>query len=177
MQSISDAAGLPKANVHYYFQSKAKLYNEVLKVITQRWNDTLEDMTEDADPAEILEHYIRAKVELSIQYPNASKIFATEIIQGAPNLQDYIRTDLRQWVRSKTRIIESWIAQGKMKAIDPEHLIFMIWATTQHYADFESQVLLVTNKQEYEADDVERISTFLCHMILTSCGLTPSKPL
>ena len=177
MQSISDAAGLPKANVHYYFQSKAKLYNEVLKVITQRWNDTLEDMTEDADPAEILEHYIRAKVDLSIQYPNASKIFATEIIQGAPNLQDYIRTDLRQWVRSKTRIIESWIAQGKMKAIDPEHLIFMIWATTQHYADFESQVLLVTNKQEYEADDVERISTFLCHMILTSCGLTPSKPL
>lgn len=177
MQSISDAAGLPKANVHYYFQSKSKLYNEVLKDITRRWNDILDDMTEDGDPVEILELYIRAKVELSVQYPNASKIFATEIIQGAPNLKDYIRTDMRQWVRSKTRIIESWIEQGKMKAVDPEHLIFMIWSTTQHYADFETQVLTITNKIEYEEDDVEKISRFLSHMILTGCGLTPSNPL
>lgn len=177
MQSISDAAGLPKANVHYYFQSKSKLYNEVLKDITRRWNDILDDMSEDGDPAETLEHYIRAKVELSVNYPNASKIFATEIIQGAPNLKDYIRSDMRQWVRSKTRIIESWIEQGKMKAVDPEHLIFMIWSTTQHYADFESQVLTITNKIEYEEDDVEKISRFLCHMILNGCGLTPSQPL
>jgi len=177
MQSISDAAGLPKANVHYYFQSKSKLYNEVLKDITRRWNDILDDMSEDGDPVETLEHYIRAKVELSVRYPNASKIFATEIIQGAPNLKDYIRTDMRQWVRSKTRIIESWIEQGKMKAIDPEHLIFMIWSTTQHYADFESQVLTITNKIEYEEDDVDKISRFLCHMILSGCGLTPSNPL
>jgi TetR/AcrR family transcriptional regulator len=177
MQSISDAAGLPKANVHYYFQSKSKLYNEVLKDITRRWNDILDDMSEDGDPVETLELYIRAKVELSVRYPNASKIFATEIIQGAPNLKDYIRTDMRQWVRSKTRIIESWIEQGKMKAIDPEHLIFMIWSTTQHYADFESQVLTITNKIEYEEDDVDKISRFLCHMILSGCGLTPSNPL
>lgn len=177
MQSISDAAGLPKANVHYYFQSKSKLYNEVLKDITRRWNDILDDMSEDGDPAETLEHYIRAKVELSVNYPNASKIFATEIIQGAPNLKDYIRSDMRQWVRSKTRIIESWIEQGKMKAVDPEHLIFMIWSTTQHYADFESQVLTITNKIEYEEDDVEKISRFLCHMILNGCGLTPSQAL
>ena len=50
----SDAAGLPKANVHYYFQSKSKLYNEVLKDITRRWNDILDDMSEDGDPVDVL---------------------------------------------------------------------------------------------------------------------------
>lgn len=175
MQSISDAAGLPKANLHYYFTNKAKLYNAVLEDIVQRWNEVLTDITEDDDPTETLEFYIRTKVELAISYPNASKIFATEIIQGAPNLKEYLRTDLRTWLRAKTKIIETWIEQGKMNKVDPEHLFFMIWSTTQHYADFESQILTITNKLEYEADDIERISRFLCHMILTGCGLTPTQ--
>lgn len=174
MQSIADAAELPKANVHYYFKSKAKLYNAVLGDILQRWNEVLADMSEEGDPAETLENYIRAKVDLSIRFPQASKIFATEIIQGAPNLKEHIRTDLRHWVRSKTKIIESWINQGKMTPVDPEHLIFMIWSTTQHYADFETQVLTITNKLEYEQEDVKKISDFLCHMILTGCGLKPT---
>lgn len=174
MQAISDAAGLPKANVHYYFQSKEKLYHAVLKDILQRWSDILDDMNKDGDPSETLEHYIRAKVDLSVNYPNASKIFATEIIQGAPNLKEYIRTDLRQWVRSKTQIIDHWIEQRKMLPVDPVHLVFMIWSTTQHYADFEAQVLMVTNKLEYETEDIEHIKQFLCHMILSGCGLKPS---
>lgn len=175
MQSIADAAELPKANVHYYFKSKQKLYTAVLSDILERWNEILADMSQEGDPAETLENYIRAKVDLSIRFPQASKIFATEIIQGAPNLKEHIRTEMRQWVREKVKIIESWIDQGKMTPVDPEHLIFMIWSTTQHYADFETQVLTITNKLEYEADDVTKIGDFLCHMILTGCGLTPSK--
>jgi len=177
MQSISDAAGLPKANLHYYFTNKSKLYNAVLQDIVQRWNEVLADITVDDDPAETLEFYIRIKVELAINYPNASKIFATEIIQGAPNLKEYLKTSLRTWLREKTKIIETWVEQGKMSKVDPEHLLFMIWSTTQHYADFEAQILTITNKLEYEADDIERISRFLSHMILTGCGLTPSQKL
>lgn len=172
MQSIADAAELPKANVHYYFKSKQKLYSAVLEEILERWNEVIADMSADGDPAETLENYIRAKVDLSIRFPHASKIFATEIIQGAPNLKDHLRTEMRQWVREKVKIIESWIAQGKLAPeVDAEHLIFMIWSTTQHYADFETQVLTITNKLEYEAEDIQKISDFLCHMILSGCGL------
>lgn len=177
MQSISDAAGLPKANLHYYFTNKSKLYNAVLADIVQRWNEVLADISVNDDPAETLEFYIRTKVDLAIRYPNASKIFATEVIQGAPNVKDYLRTELRTWLKAKTKIIETWVEQGKMSRVEPEHLFFMIWSTTQHYADFEAQILTITNKLEYEAEDVERISRFLCHMILTGCGLTPSNPL
>ncbi|KZZ61575.1 TetR family transcriptional regulator [Oleiphilus sp. HI0125] len=171
MQSIADAAGLPKANVLYYFKSKQALYLAVLDEIINRWDETIEDMSEGDDPAEVLRAYICAKVDLAIQYPSASKIFALEIIQGAPNLQEHLRTNLRTWVREKSKIIQSWIDQGKMKAIDPEHLIFMIWSTTQHYADFDAQILTVTNKLEYDDDDVQRIKELLCTVILGGCGL------
>lgn len=173
MQSIADAADLPKANVLYYFKSKQALYLAVLDEIIRRWDESIDDMSEGDDPAEVLGKYIRAKVDLAIQYPNASKIFALEIIQGAPNLQDHLRSNLRTWVRAKSKIIQSWIDQGKMKAVDPEHLIFMIWSTTQHYADFDTQILTVTNKLEYDEVDVQRIKDLLCTVILGGCGLTP----
>ncbi|MEI6895641.1 MAG: TetR/AcrR family transcriptional regulator [Colwellia sp.] len=177
IQSISDAAGLPKANLLYYFSSKSKLYNALLKNIVLRWNEQFTDITEEDDPTATLELYIRTKVEQAILYPNASKIFATEIIQGAPNLNKYLCTDLRDWLKANCKIIDSWIAQGKMSKVDPEQLFFLIWSSTQHYADFEAQILTITDKRKYQTEDIERISRFLCHMILSGCGLTPSQAL
>ncbi len=174
MQAIADAADLPKANIVYYFGSKLELYAEVLSSIISRWNSVLDTASIDDDPAQVLEDYICAKVDLSIDYPNASKIFAMEIISGAPNLQEHFRSDLRAWFKERVDLINAWISAGKMNAVDPQHLIFMIWSSTQHYADFETQILAITNRQEYEQDDVKSIKRFLCEMILSGCGLTPS---
>ena len=171
MQSIADRAELPKANIHYYFKNKANLYQAVLENIMSAWNEVLADMSNDSDPATVLSNFIRAKMQLSYTDPNSSKIFAMEIIQGAPHLKQYISHDMRQWVKDKTSVINSWISQGKMHPIDPTHLIFMIWATTQHYADFNTQVLEVMNRREYDTDDIEHITQSLTNIILTGCGL------
>ena len=177
MQAISDTAGLPKANIHYYFNNKAKLYNTVLQDIIAQWNAVLSDVKKEDDPTQVLEKYIKVKVELAFTKTNASKIFATEIIQGAPNLIDYVKKDMRKWMRKKEEIIEYWIEQGLMTPVNPQALIFLIWSSTQHYADFETQILGITNKAEYEEKDINNTYRFLCHMILTGCGLTPSQPL
>lgn len=171
MQAIADQAKLPKANVLYYFKSKNALYSAVLEAIIDRWNASVEKMSEDDDPKATLERYICEKVDLAITEPCASKIFAMEIIQGAPHLQEHLRGEVRDWFREKVRIMESWMEQGKMRKLNAEHLIFMIWSTTQHYADFDAQILTVTNRREYEPDDVAEIKTFLCNMILAGCGL------
>ncbi|MAD44793.1 MAG: TetR family transcriptional regulator [Oceanospirillaceae bacterium] len=176
MQAIADRAGVPKANIHYYFKNKANLYRTLLESILGMWNEVLADMSPESDPAFILERFIRTKVALAFNKPNSSKIFAMEIIQGAPYLKDYISVDMRQWVKEKASVIHSWIEQGKMRPIDPQHLIFMIWSTTQHYADFEIQVLEVANKRQYDDDDIAQVSDFLVDMILTGCGLTPAAP-
>lgn len=170
-QAIADRASLPKANIHYYFKNKQILYAAVLERILAIWNEVLEDVSADDDPKEVLTNFIKKKVELSYSNPKASKLFAMEILAGAPNLKEYIRTDMRQWVRNKTKVFEQWIADGKMAAVSPVHLIFMIWSTTQHYADFESQVLTLMNRAEYEEEDIEEITQFLTHMVLSGCGL------
>ncbi|GAB2189270.1 TetR family transcriptional regulator C-terminal domain-containing protein [Sessilibacter sp. MAH2] len=172
IQAIADRAGLPKANIHYYFKNKNNLYRSVLEYITQLWNEVLSNISADDDPAAVLHEFIRTKVELSYTHPRASKLFAMEIIQGAPHIREYIRTDMRQWVRSKTKVFDEWIEAGKMDPVDPVHLIFMIWSTTQHYADFETQVLTLMNRAEYESEDIERITNFLSRVILKGCGLS-----
>lgn len=176
MQSIADRAGVPKANIHYYFKNKANLYKSLLESIMQVWNEVLADITPDSDPADVLSRFIRSKVQMSYTHPNASKIFAMEIIQGAPHLKEHLSQTMRGWVKERTNVIQSWIDQGKIRAVDPTHLIFMIWSTTQHYADFEIQILEVTNKRQYEPDDIEQISDFLVDMIFTGLGLEkPAK--
>lgn len=171
MQSIADRAGVPKANIHYYFKNKANLYKSLLESIIQVWNEVLADITPDSDPADVLSRFIRSKVQMSYTHPNASKIFAMEIIQGAPHLKEQLSQNMRGWVKERTNVIQSWIDQGKIRAVDPTHLIFMIWSTTQHYADFETQILEVTNKRQYEPDDMEQIADFLVDMIFTGLGL------
>lgn len=177
VQAIADRANLPKANIHYYFKNKNNLYSAVLEYITQLWNEVLANITAEDDPAEVLHEFIRTKVQLSYTHPRASKLFAMEIIQGAPHIRDHIRMDMRQWVKSKTQVFDQWIAAGKMDPIDPVHLIFMIWSTTQHYADFDTQVLTLMNRAEYEPEDIEHIIDTLSHIILKGCGLKPTNAL
>ena len=173
IQNIADRAGIPKANVHYYFKSKDNLYVTVLDNIINLWNDVLGEITVDDNPAEVLDRFIRKKVELSYTHPRASKLYAMEMIQGAPHLKGYIRTEMRQFVRRIAQIIEQWIEQGRMDKVDPMHLIFLIWSSTQHYADFDVKILTVLNRAEYETDMIEDISNFLSQIILKGCGLTP----
>lgn len=175
IQAISDAAGLPKANLLYYFPSKEKLYDALLKNIISIWNEAFTEITEQDDPAKTLELYIHSKVEQAIRYPNASKIFAAEIIQGAPNLKTYLQLETRTWLKQSCKIIESWIDQGKMKKVDPEKLIFLIWSSTQHYATYQAELLIITDKPQYLQQDITEISAFLCNMVLSGCGLSSSR--
>ena len=171
IQAIADRAELPKANIHYYFKNKENLINAVLENILDLWDEVLGDISVDDDPKKVLEHFIRTKVSMSFTHPGPSKLFAMEIIQGAQHLKDYARTYLRKWVREKAKVFEHWIAAGKMNKVDPVHLIFLIWSSTQHYADFETQILTIMNRGEYEEEDIEHISQFLCTVIIRGCGI------
>ena len=175
VQMIADRSGLPKANLHYYYKNKSALYGAVLERILVLWNTGLDDLRAEDDPREVLEKFIRIKVHLSCTRPMGSKLFATEIISGAPYLSDYIRSDMRNFIEDKVKIIEEWIQQKKILPIDPLNLIFMIWASTQHYADFNTQVLILMNKEKYEDKDIKLIADNLVQIILRGCGLTTEK--
>lgn len=140
MQLIADVAGLPKANLHYYFPTKESLYRQVVQNIFQIWLQAA-DIFDMADgPAEGIGAYIDAKMEISRRHPAGSKVWATEVMHGAPVIQDYLETTLTEWTKGRTSVIHRWIEEGRMDAIDPDHLLYMLWATTQHYADFGHQI-------------------------------------
>ncbi|MFC4260899.1 TetR/AcrR family transcriptional regulator [Marinobacter lacisalsi] len=171
IQNIAERAGLPKSNVLYYFSNKQRMYAAMFDDILGRWNKVFTDIKPEDDPAQALASFIRAKVEMSRRYPLASRLFAMEIIQGAPFLMDHLRTNMREWVRGRAEVIQHWIDDGRMAPVDPVQLIFLIWSSTQHYADFQVQILMVENKAEYEQRDFDHAADFLTGVILRGCGL------
>lgn len=173
IMNIAKRADIPRANVHYYFKSKLELYKKVLFDILKLWNDAFNQITPEDDPAEAIGAYIRAKVMYSKTNPLASKIFANEIIHGAPHISEYLNSDFRDWLKAKSAVIEHWIKQGKMDPVDPLFLIMLIWSATQHYADFSTQVSAVLDKENLTEKDFEDVSDNLIHIILKGCGIKP----
>ncbi len=170
-RAIADRAGLAKAQVHYYYASKEELYCELLDNILDEWNRTLAPINDADQPATVLRNYITAKLRLSIERPEASKIFAGEILRGAPVVGAHLRGRQRQWLSDYCAVIQGWIDRGLMDPLDPLQLIFMIWAVTQHYADFDVQVLALMDKEAFEESDLTRITEQICTIILKGCGL------
>ena len=143
LDQIADVAGLSKPNLLYYFASKEAIHVEVLSQLLDTWLDPLRRMNSDGDPIEELLGYVRAKLELSRDYPRESRLFANEILQGAPRMRNAIEGDLKALVTEKSAVLLAWMDQGRIARVHPVHLIFSIWALTQHYADFDVQVRAV----------------------------------
>ncbi|SUZ30831.1 HTH-type transcriptional regulator RutR [Roseibaca ekhonensis] len=140
LEKIADKAGMSKPHVVYYFGSKDAIYTELLQSLLEVWVQPLRDLSEDADPLAAILTYMRRKLRMSQDMPRESKMFATEILHGAPRMRPQLSGDLKALVDDKAALIAGWSAEGKIAKIDPHHLIFSIWAMTQHYADFDIQV-------------------------------------
>jgi TetR/AcrR family transcriptional regulator len=175
MQRIADAAGVPKANVHYYFVNKQALYDAVLSEVVDLWNQALEPIDAGDDPAEILEHYVRLKVEFTRLYPEATRIFALELLNGGRHLSTHLEKETRKWTQDRAKEIERWIKQEKILPIDPYHLIFMIWSSTQHYAESETQVKSIYQRKHLGRKDYESLADSLSTMVLRICGIEATK--
>lgn len=173
MNTIALNAGLPKANLHYYFTNKLGLYIAVLSNIIELWDSTFNALSVEDDPAETLARYIRAKMEFSRRNPQASRIFAMEVISGGQCLTEYFSQDYREWFKGRAAVFQGWIDAGKMDPVDPVHLIFLLWSSTQHYADFATQICQVTGRSRLTKQDMEEAGDNLIHIILKGCGLTP----
>ena len=152
LEQVAELAGVSKTNLLYYFPSKEALYVSVLQQILDIWLAPLKAFREELTPLVAIQQYIRLKLEVSRDYPQASRLFCLEMLQGAPLLKTVLSGDMKSLVDEKSAIIAGWVETGKLAPVDPHHLIFMIWAATQHYADFSAQVEAVTGKSLKDDD-------------------------
>ena len=143
LDQIAEVAGLSKPNLLYYFPSKDEIHKTLLTGLLDTWLDPLREMDAAGDPVEEILGYVRRKIELSRDYPRESRLFANEILQGGPRIREAIEGDLKVLVDEKSLVLQGWMDQGRIARLPPAHLIFSIWALTQHYADFDMQVRTV----------------------------------
>jgi TetR/AcrR family transcriptional regulator len=150
VDQIAAAAGLSKPNLLYYFPSKEAIHVTLLDGLLDTWLDPLRALDEDGEPLDEILAYVRRKLEMSRDYPRESRLFANEILQGAPRIQPELTGLLKDLVDEKASVIDHWIAQGRIAPANPYHLIFSIWSLTQHYADFDVQVRAVLAGHEQD---------------------------
>jgi TetR/AcrR family transcriptional regulator len=174
MAQLAAAAGLPKSNLHYYFRTKEGLYRAVLEGILALW---LEDATAwivpERHPLDGLAGYVRAKMTHSRLRPDASRIFAGELLRGAPHIMLYLGVELRHRVTELARVIAGWSADGLMDPINPVHLLFNIWAMTQTYADFDVQIRAVLGKVATDDAEFAVATETVVALVLKGSGVRP----
>ena len=148
LDQIAEVAGLSKPNLLYSFTSKEAIHMALLSGLLVTWLDPLRAMDPQGDPVTELLGYVRRKLELSRDFPRESRLFANEMLQGAPRIREAIDGELRGLVQEKAAVLQGWMDEGRIARVHPVHLIFSIWALTQHYADFDVQVRAVLGPEE-----------------------------
>lgn len=143
LDQIAQAASLSKPNLLYYFPSKEAIHTTLLSGLLDTWLDPLRALDETGEPVEEILAYVRRKLQMSRDFPRESRLFANEILQGAPRIMGAIEGELKTLVDEKSSVIRGWTAEGRIADVHPYHLIFSIWSLTQHYADFDVQVRTV----------------------------------
>ena len=172
IDQIAEGAGMSKPNLLYYFRSKEDIHVTLMQRLLDTWLAPLRELDDVGDPMTELRLYIRRKLEMARDYPRESRLFANEILQGAPRILPMIEGELKQLVDEKAEIVTGWMRAGRIARTDPYHLIFSIWATTQHYADFDVQVRAVLGPDRGGEGRFEDAAGFLEQLFLQ--GLRPA---
>ena len=167
LDEIAQIAEMHKSNIFYYYENKEALYVEVLTTVMQKWLAPLQTLEAELEPVEALTHYLMTKIETAKTQPKASRLFALEVIQGAPHILPILKGPLKKLFKRKAKVISNWQEQGKISAgIDAELLILNIWGLTQNYADFHTQIEMVTGKSLRNKSMYQRMIEHTVHMIL-----------
>lgn len=177
LQQIAEASGLSKPNILYYFDGKEAIHHALLSELLDNWLEPLRTLDPDGEPqAEILA-YMHRKLQMSRDFPRESRLFANEVLQGAPRLEAFIRSELKSLVDDKAQVIRDWSRAGRLAVLDPYHLIFSIWALTQHYADFDAQIRMIRPNETDPTDGAEAFLDLLyTRLIAADPPVGPAQP-
>ena len=173
LDRIASTADMSKPNLLYYFKSKEEIHVALLTDLLDVWLAPLREISPHGEPADEIGSYIRRKLESSRQFPRESRLFANEMLAGAPHIGGFLESELKKLVDEKAAIFQGWIDQKRLAPCDPRHLLFAIWSTTQHYADFSVQVRHVLGLQPGDVSYYDEAARMLETLFLGQLMLAP----
>jgi TetR/AcrR family transcriptional regulator len=173
IDQIAEVAGMSKPNLLYYFRTKEAMHRALIDRVLDTWLEPLRAFDADGNPESEIRSYIRRKLEMARDFPRESRLFANEMLQGAPHVEDELKGPLKELVDEKAEVIRAWAKAGKIAKCDPYHLIFSIWSTTQHYADFDVQVRAVLGQEHAGVGRFEDAARFLEQLFIDGLKVKP----
>ena len=168
---IAERANVPKPNVYYYFGNKEDLYRRVIEHVCTVWLHAADTFDVTDDPEKAIRRYVASKMDLARERPNGSRLWAIEMASGAPFLQDYLENTVKPWLYSREEVLQKWIDEGRLKSMNTRYFLYMIWATTQSYADFEAQINVMNGGEPLSDEAFEDAKKNVIHMVLQSAGI------
>ncbi|WP_373274811.1 TetR family transcriptional regulator C-terminal domain-containing protein [Roseobacter insulae] len=166
LDQIAETAGLSKPNILYYFDGKAEIHVTLLNQLMETWLDPLVTLDPEGDPLQEILGYVQRKLDMARDLPRESRLFAGEILQGAPRMAPHLEAGLQPLFEEKCAVIQNWMNLGHLAQVDPRHLIFSIWATTQHYADFAAQVqVLLRDEPDSHEGAADYLTTLFTRLL------------
>lgn len=169
---IAERANVPKPNVYYYFGNKEELYRRVIEDVCSIWLHAADTFDVSGDPETAIRKYVAAKMDLARERPNGSRLWAIEMASGAPFLQDYLVNEVKPWLTSREEVLQKWIDDGRLQPMNTRYFMYMIWAATQNYADFEAQINVMNDGEPLSSDQFEDAKQNVINMVLRAAGLS-----
>jgi len=167
LDHIATAVGASKQNLLYYFPSKEALYRRVLHGVLDVWLLYMDKLSQRQDDPELaLREYIAGKLRFSRERPDDSRVYANEVLSGAPIFAAEIAERVVPALRADVAIFNRWAERGMCRPVDGQHLMILLWASTQVYADWASQISLVLGKPALEAQDFADAESLIVDMVL-----------
>jgi TetR/AcrR family transcriptional regulator len=171
LEAIAAALGLSRHHLLYYFRSKEQLYRRVLDDVMGQWLEGMAALAQGQAPAHALCDYIAAKLDASAQRPEGTRVFSKEVIAGAPRYADGIRERVAPLLQADVRQFERWARRGEVRRLNYTHLMFVLWAVTQAYADHAAQFALLLGKPALDARDFAAAQRVIETLVLAGLGL------
>ncbi len=169
-QAIADAAGLSKPQLHYYIAGKEELYRDILQGIVDDWIAVFGFADAHLGPRKVLADYVRRKLQYSFEHPERSRIFTAEMMRGGAMLRPLMGHSHRRTLQA-VEVIRGWVAAGQIAPVDPQLLLFHVWAMTQHYADYADQVRFFGGPDPADGADRERVIAEVTAFVLRGAGV------
>jgi TetR/AcrR family transcriptional regulator len=167
LDHIAREVGASKQNLLYYFPSKEELYRRVLHGVLDVWLSYMDALGQHPDdPEQALREYIAGKLRFSREHPDDSRVYANEVVSGAPIFSAEIAARVIPAVQADVAVLNRWAERGLCRAVDGRHLMVLLWASTQVYADWASQISLVLGKPALEESDFAAAEALIVDMVL-----------
>ena len=173
LDHIAREVGASKQNLLYYFPSKEELYRRVLHGVLDVWLSYMDALSQrQDDPEQALREYIAGKLRFSREHPDDSRVYANEVVSGAPIFSAEIAERVIPALQADVAIFNRWAEQGLCRPVDGRHLMILLWASTQVYADWASQISLVLGKKKLGSEDFAAAETLIVDMVLRTVLVT-----